>query len=310
MDRGDDAVPISELLDERRHLLDVAYWMLGNSVEAESVIDATYRRWYALSDPARARITTPRSWLAKVAGSICLARLALPDRNPTRTGQDHPTRTPPPAAETPGTLEQQISGVLLDALDALSPAERAAFVLNDVFGMAPGAVADIVRQSEPECAELADRARRSLRARRARPTPPQQHDALARALHQACTTQDEALLASLLAPDATAFFDGGGKVRALVKPVHGNTHVARSLLTLLTRHPRTALDTHSVNGRTGLLVRYDHQVVAIISLDIAGPHIVQVWIILNPDKLRAWNRPSAPPGPPRPHSNSPGQPGD
>ncbi|RZB15689.1 RNA polymerase subunit sigma [Streptomyces sp. F001] len=310
MDRGDDAVPLAELLDERRHLLDVAYWMLGNRVEAESVIDATYRHWYALSDPVRARITTPRSWLAKVAGSICLARLALPDRTTSRTGQDHTTHAAPPAAETPGTLEQQISGVLLDALDALPPAERAAFVLNDVFGMAPGAVTDIVRQSEPEGAEPADRARHSLRARRALPTPPQQHDALARALRQACTTQDEALLASLLAPDATAFFDGGGKVRALVKPVHGNVHVARSLLTLLTCHPRTALDTHSVNGRTGLLVRYDHQVVAIISLDIAGLHIVRVWIILNPDKLRTWNQSSAPPDPPRPHNNLPGQPED
>ncbi|MFG3142832.1 RNA polymerase subunit sigma, partial [Streptomyces sp. NPDC048211] len=68
----------------------------------------------------------------------------------------------------------------------------------------------------------------------------------------------------------------------------------RSLLTLLARHPRTTLRTHSVNGRTGLVVRYDEQVVAVISLDIAGHLVVQVWVILNPDKLRSWNRPAAP----------------
>ncbi|MFF7160769.1 RNA polymerase subunit sigma [Streptomyces sp. NPDC008086] len=293
MDAGDDAVPIAELLDERRHLLDVASWMLGSSRAAESVIDETYRRWYGLSDPARARITAPRAWLAQVTGRICLARLALPERGEPsaeegRSGEVAPADV---AAERQRMLEEEISKVLLDALDTLSPAERVAFVLNDVFGMVPGAVAGIVGRSEPECEELADRARRSLRARRTRPTPPQQHDAVARAVGHACAAEDADRLASLLAPDATAFFDGGGKVRALVKPVHGNTQVAHALLTLLARHPRTTLHTRSVNGRTGLVVRYDDQVAAVISLDIAGPQVVQVWVILNPDKLRTWNRP-------------------
>ncbi|MEV6655164.1 RNA polymerase subunit sigma [Streptomyces sp. NPDC051219] len=282
MEPTDDGVPIAELLDERRHLLDVAYWMLGASSEAEGVIDETYRRWYGLSDPVRAQIAAPRSWLAKVAGGICLARLALPGRGEARAGE-----------EPYNTLEEEISEVLLSALDSLSPADRAALVLNDVFGVAPGAVAGIVGQPEPEYTELADRARRSLRARRWRPTTPQQHDAVARAVRQACVTEDAVLLASLLAPDATAFYDGGGKVRALVKPVHGNKQVARSLLTLLARRQRTTLHTRSVNGRTGLVVCYDHQVAAVIGLDTAAHHVMQVWVILNPDKLRTWNQPSA-----------------
>ncbi len=77
MDHADIA-PIAELLEERRHLLDVAYWMLGSPSEAESVVDETYRRWYLLSDAARKGITAPRSWLAKTAGGICLNRLVLP----------------------------------------------------------------------------------------------------------------------------------------------------------------------------------------------------------------------------------------
>ncbi|WP_329333576.1 RNA polymerase subunit sigma [Streptomyces sp. NBC_01352] len=282
-------VPIAELLDERRHLLDVAYWMLGSGREAEGVVAETYRRWYELSDAVRARISVPRSWLAKVAGGICLDRLALPGRweGDGRTGGQSVAGVVGPG----GVLEGDTGAVWLEVLDSLSPAERAAFVLDDVFGMASGAVAGVVGQSEAEAAELAERARSSLRARRSLPAAQWRHDAMVRAVREACATQDAALLASLLAPDATAFFDGGGKVRALIRPVHGGEQVAHSLLTLLARHPRTTLHTHSVNGRTGLVVRYDGQVVAVISLDIAGHHAVQVWVTLNPDKLRPWNQP-------------------
>lgn len=126
-----DAVPIAELLDERRYLLDVAYWMLGSPGAAESVVDETYRRWYALSDAEHSRITAPRSWLAKTAGGICLGRLSLPGRG-TATEADAPRAQ----ADKEG-LEEEVGQVLLHALDLLSPAERAAFVLNDVFGLAP-----------------------------------------------------------------------------------------------------------------------------------------------------------------------------
>jgi RNA polymerase sigma-70 factor, ECF subfamily len=269
-----DGVPIAELLDERRHLLDVAHWMLGSPGEAESVVDETYRRWYGLPDAAREQITAPRPWLAKTAGGICLDRLMLPGRT----------------AAGPGTLEEEVGRALLDALDFLTPAERATFVLNDVFGMAPRTVADIVGRTEPECADLADRARDRLRTQRSRPTSPEEQDALARAVLRACVDEDAERLASLLCPDVTAFFDGGGKVRALTRPVHGSRQVALSLLTLLARCPRTTVTTHSVNGRTGLIARYDQQVAAVISLDIADRRVTQVWAVLNPDKLHSWNR--------------------
>ncbi|MGW0946208.1 sigma factor-like helix-turn-helix DNA-binding protein [Streptomyces sp. NPDC002623] len=276
-----DAVPIGELLDERRFLLDVAFWMLGSAGAAESVVEEAYRRWYGLSDTARAGIAAPRSWLAKTAGGICLSRLPLPG-----------LAVDPPDERAEREVEgEEVSRVLLDALDSLSPAERAAFVLNDVFGMTPRTVADIVGRTEPECAALADRARDSVRLHRSHPTSPEEHDALAHAVRRACVTQDAELLVSLLCPDATAFFDGGGKVRALARPVHGSRPVARSLLTLLAHRPRTTLATHSVNGRTGLVTRYDDQVAAVITLDVADHHVTQVWAVLNPDKLHLWNQP-------------------
>ncbi|MFD7677403.1 sigma factor-like helix-turn-helix DNA-binding protein [Streptomyces sp. NPDC060187] len=283
-----NTVPIADLVDERRHLLDVTYWMLGSAGQAEKAVDETYRRWYNLTERVRLQISDPRSWLAKTAGGICLEQLAQPDR--IGTGVLGRRRCPPNNREVEAALEDEVSRVLLTALDSLSPAERAAFVLNDVFGMPPRTVAGIVGRSEPECAELADRARDCLRVHRSRRTTPEQHDATVQALLRALTAEEQDVVTALLCPDVTAFFDGGGKVRALAKPVHGNRRVADSLLTLLGGRPRTSITTHSVNGRTGLVVRYDQQVAAVISLDIADNHVAQVWVVLNPDKLHMWNQ--------------------
>lgn len=235
MNDAGDSVSIADLLDERRHLLDVAHGMLGSRCEAEDVIAETYRRWYELSSATRARITTPRAWLEEVVVSICCqARPNAPD---------------------------------------------SMFTAVDIAG-----------RTGPEYAEPADRALHSLRAMHSRPTTPQQRDAVVLTVRQACATEDAPLLASLLAPDATAFYDGGGKVRAPTGPVHGNLQVARSLLALVALRPRITLHTHSVNGRTGIVVRYDRRVAVVISLDIDSRHVVQVWVTLNPDKLLSWNR--------------------
>lgn len=131
----------------------------------------------------------------------------------------------------------------------------------------------------------------SARTRHTRPTT-QQHAALSGALRDACMAQATEALAALLAPDVSVFFDGGGKVRTLAHPVHGSRRGARSLSILLAPQRRTVLDTRPVNGRTGLVVRYDRQTAAVLTLDVAGSHVIQVWGTLNPDKLRSWNRPA------------------
>ncbi|WP_268219159.1 RNA polymerase subunit sigma [Streptomyces sp. EMB24] len=123
----------------------------------------------------------------------------------------------------------------------------------------------------------------------AEPTTLRQHDAVVHAVRRALLAADVDLLLPLLAPDAAAFFDGGGKIRTLVAPVHGRDRVARGLLRLLDRGPHTTLAAHSVNGRTGLVVRHDRRVVAVLSLDVSGTEAVQVWVVVNPDKLRPWN---------------------
>ncbi|MGX1267950.1 RNA polymerase subunit sigma [Streptomyces phaeoluteigriseus] len=290
MGQTGDTAPIAELLDERQHLLDVARWMLGNETAAEDAVTETYRRWYTLTDNQRAGITDTRVWLTRNTGTICLARLSVPERRlPNSGGKSTETTTSFDRA-----LVEEIGDVMLNALAALSPAERAAFVLNDVFAMPPETVADIVGQSPHHCAELADRARRSLRTSRAHPTTPQQHDKIVRGVRQACVMTDAPHLVSLLSPHAAAFFDGGGKIRALTRPVHGDQHVARVLLTLFAPRPDTTLHLNSANGRTAIVVRHNDQVAGVISFDIADHHVTHVWAVLNPDKLRSWNHPHRP----------------
>jgi RNA polymerase sigma-70 factor (ECF subfamily) len=289
-----DTMPIGELLDERRHLLDVAHWMLGSDIVAEHVTDEAYREWYALSEDQRDRIGAPRAWLTRIVGSISLARLALSDRD--RGAQD-PAGVGSRGAADPA-LEDDLGALWAGALDALTPTERAAVVLNDAFGSAAGdpvSTAGTAGRDRlgPVDTELLDRAQHSLRARAACPTPPRVEDELVDAVRQACADEDADRLATLLAPDAVAYYDGGGKVRALTRPVVGGPRVARSLLTLLARQPRTTLHARPVNGRTGLVARYDGQVAAVVCLDLAGSRVVQVWVVLNPDKLRYWNRPRA-----------------
>jgi RNA polymerase sigma-70 factor (ECF subfamily) len=236
-----DAVPIADLLDERRYLLDVAYCMLGSAGEAERVVDEVYRRWYGLSDEARRQIVRPRSWLAQTAGRSCLSRLAG-----TGQGEGGP----------------------------------------DQGGSGPGQ--ECARNPEPASAGIDAALGRALL------TAPREQDAVVRAVGRACLEGDGELLASLLCAQATAFVDGGGKIRAPDRPVHGSRQVARTLLTLLARRPRTTLSAQSVNGRTGLVLRYERRVAGVICLDVADHRVAHVWMILNPDKLRSWNKPPGP----------------
>ncbi|WP_031517399.1 sigma factor [Streptomyces sp. NRRL F-5123] len=255
MGQTGDTVSIAELLDERRHLLDVAHWMLGPGPEAEDAVAETYRRWYGLTDACRAAIVEPRIWLTRTTGTICSARLSP-----------------------------------LAPLLAHADAERAAVALSTPLRT----VADLGGRTSPPCAELADHARRSLRSSRTRPTTMREHDAIVRAVRQACSMTDVTLLASLLAPDATAFFDGGGKVRALTRPIHGSQDIARTLLALIGSHPHTTLRLRSANGRTAIVVHHDDEATAVISFDATDHRVTHVWAVLNPDKLRSWNRPRTP----------------
>lgn len=116
------------------------------------------------------------------------------------------------------------------------------------------------------------------------------HDQVARRFAAACDTGDAAALKAVLAAGATVVSDGGGKLRAAVRPAYGADVVARFVAALLTGQPGTVLTVESVNGRSGLVWRRAGQAVAVASLSVAEAEVTAVWIVLNPDKLQRWHR--------------------
>jgi RNA polymerase sigma-70 factor (ECF subfamily) len=294
---------LGELLDERKHLMNLAFRMLGSWNDAEDVVQQTYVRWFQLTDDERDAIERPRAWLTTVASRICLnildsARVRreryvgewLPEPLPTRS-------TAAPTGSTPAadpldriTLDDSVSMALLVVLESLTPAERVAFVLHEVFGVPFAEIADIVGRSPEATRQLASSARRHIRDLRARPTDASEHARVVTAFRLACESGDLGALVAVLDPDVTSVSDGGGKVRAALRPVVGADNVARFILGVMRKGPDLTIDEELVNGEPGFVVRAGDQVVGTVSLGVADGRIHDIWMVLNPDKLAAWNR--------------------
>ncbi|MCA2219715.1 sigma factor [Nonomuraea aurantiaca] len=148
----------------------------------------------------------------------------------------------------------------------------------------PEPAAGPARRPEPATGRVPQQAR-SDRAMLAR------HDRVARRFAAACDVGDAAALQAVLAADAMVVSDGGGKLRAAVRPTYGAAAVARFVTALLTGQPGTEVAVEPVNGRTGLVLRRAGRAVAVAGVSVAGAEVTAVWIVLNPDKLQRWHRP-------------------
>ena len=172
---------LSAILSERRQLINLGYRLLGSLTEAEDVVQETYARWYAMPASEQEVIESPGAWLTKVAGRICLNVLGSARvRRETYVGDWIPEPLPEPAEWIAGrrgiagidpadqvTLDESVTMAFLVVLDALTPAERVAFVLHDVFRYPFGEVAEIVGRTPAACRQLASSARRRIRASQA-----------------------------------------------------------------------------------------------------------------------------------------------
>lgn len=282
------------IMGERRGLTNLAYRMLGSLAEAEDVVQETYARWYALSPRQREAVEVPGAWLTRVAGRICLdvlrsARVRreryvgewLPEPLPDRT------EWPLPDASDPAdriTLDESVGMAFLVVLEAMTPAERVAFVLHDVFRYPFGEVAEIVGRSPAACRKLASSARRRVDAARVDAVPAARDAVVVRAFKRAWEAKDIGTLITLPAPDVTATGDGGGLVGAAPRPVEGAEPVAR----FFAERSGMVLAEHTVNGRPGLVARVDGALVSVMAFEVADGRIRRIWAVLNPDKLRAW----------------------
>jgi RNA polymerase sigma factor (sigma-70 family) len=293
---------LSTITAERRRLINLAYRLLGSLAEAEDAVQETYARWYALSQPQREAIESPGAWLTTVASRICLDLLrSARVRREHYVGEWIPEPLPGPAGWINGpsggstvdpadrvTLDESVSMAFLVVLESMTPAERVAFILHDVFRYSFAEVAAIVGRTPTACRQLASTARRRINASQAPATPTARQADIVRDFKQAWEAKDIRALIGLLDPDATATGDGGGLVSASLRPVEGGEQIARYCIDIADRAPNLTLLERTVNGRPGLVAQLDGVTTAVIALDVAGDRIKHIWAVLNPEKLRSW----------------------
>jgi RNA polymerase sigma-70 factor (ECF subfamily) len=283
---------------ERPKLLGLAYRMLGIVADAEDAVQETYVRWYRLSADERAAIDNPAAWLTRVASRVCLDILGSARvRRERYVGEWLPEPVPGdsalvgPAPVDPldrVALDDSVSSALLVVLESLTPAERVAFVLHDVFGVPFGEIAETVGRTPDAARQLASQARRRVRERRAGAASRAQHDAVARAFASATMTGDFDALVALLDPDVVLRSDGGGKVTAARRPVEGAERVARFLLGLPRLRPDAELVPVETGDGLGFLATIGGRTDTVVSIIVAGDRITDLHLVRNPDKLTLW----------------------
>ncbi|GAA3055410.1 RNA polymerase sigma factor SigJ [Pseudonocardia yunnanensis] len=288
----------AEVIGERRHLLSLAFRMLGTVAEAEDAVQETYIRWYRMSQTQRDAVEVPRAWLTRVASRVCLDVLGsarvrreryvgpwLPEPVPSLAFTDPTLDDPADRA----TLDDSISTALLVVLESMTPAERVAFVLHDVFAMPFGEIAEVVGRTTAACRQLAASARRRVHGARSGRVPRAAHDAAVRAFAAAARAGDLTGLVTALDPDVVLRSDGGGLVRAALHPVRGSDKVARFLLGALRKNPATdVLELETPDG-LGFALWVEGRVVGVVTLEVAMDRVTDVRMVLNPEKLTLWN---------------------
>ncbi|WP_328913003.1 MULTISPECIES: RNA polymerase sigma factor SigJ [unclassified Streptomyces] len=294
---------LDAIMSERRQLINVAYRLLGSLAEAEDAVQETYARWYAMSPRQRDAIASPGAWLTTVASRICLNLLgSARARRETYVGEwipePLPERTewidgrPGGATADPAdrvTLDESVNLAFLVVLESMTPAERVAFILHDVFCHSFAEVAEIVGRTPAACRQLASSARRRIRASRPSSTPAAQRAGIVRDFKQAWEAKDIDALIGLLDPDATATADGGGLATTFLHPIEGGERIAHAWIEIARRKPvdMTFLE-RTVNGQPGLVAQQDGVTVTVFAFDIAAPRITHIWVIRNPQKLHPW----------------------
>jgi RNA polymerase sigma-70 factor (ECF subfamily) len=291
---------LSVIMSERRQLISLTYRLLGSLAEAEDAVQETYARWYAMSPQEQDAIESPGAWLRTAASRICLNVLGsarsrretyvgqwlpepLPERTEWLTGRSGGT-TIDPADRV--ALDESVSMAFLVVLESMTPAERVAFILHDVFRYPFAEVAEIVGRTPAACRQLASSARRRIRASRAPAAPTAQQADIVRSFKQAWEAKDIDALISLLDPGATVVADGGGLAGA--QPIEGREQIARACVDLTDRAPGLTILERTVNGQPGLITQRDGVTAAVLAFDVAGDRIKHIWAVLNPQKLRPW----------------------
>jgi RNA polymerase sigma factor (sigma-70 family) len=293
---------LSAITSERHALTNLAYRMLGSLAEAEDAVQEAYARWYAMTWQQQQAIESPGAWLTKVTGRVCLDLLGsarvrreryvgewLPEPLPDHAEwiSEQPEAQGDPADRV--TLDESVSMAFLVVLESMTPAERVAFVLHDVFGYPFADVAEIVGRTPAACRKLASSARHRIHAART-PAGPRAHQAgIVRDFKQAWEAKDIDALIRLLDPDAIMTADSGGLAPAALRPVQGREKVARYALGIADKVAGMTILERNVNGQPGLVVQQAGATVTVVAFAVTGNRINHIWTVRNPEKLRSWS---------------------
>ncbi|MGI5171156.1 RNA polymerase sigma factor SigJ [Spirillospora sp. CA-253888] len=294
---GTAATGIDGIAGERSQLINVAYRLLGSLAEAEDAVQDAYARWYALPRRRQEEIVSPGAWLTTVTGRICLDMLGsararreryvgewLPDPLPDRNEWDRGQGTDPADQMV---LDESVTMAFLVVLESMTPAERVAFVLHDVFRYPFAEISEILGRTPAACKQLAASARRRVGAARAPVTASGQAEAV-RHVKKAWQTKNIKALVGLLDPAAVMTADGGGTVGAALRPIEGGARIAQYMVALADKVPELEILERSVNGAPGLVARHGGVVLTVAAFDVADGRVTRIWAVRNPEKLRAW----------------------
>jgi RNA polymerase sigma factor (sigma-70 family) len=293
---------LRSVIGERKQLTNLTYRLLSSLQEAEDVVQETYARWYTMSPEQQDAIESLGGWLTTVASRICLdvlgsARIRreryvgewipepLPGSASSSLGPRDPT-TGDPADRV--TLDESVNMAFLVVLESMTPAERVAFILHDVFRYPFADIATIVGRTPAACRQLASSGRRRMSDARSPGLTPSEHADIVRTFKHAWEAKDILALIDLLDPDATAVADGGGRATAELHPVRGAQQIARLCVDLAARAPEITLVERIVNGEPGLVGRHGARIVTVYAFAIGIDRITHIWAMRNPDKLAYW----------------------
>jgi RNA polymerase sigma-70 factor, ECF subfamily len=280
---------IDPLREHRKRLFGLAYRMLGSRVEAEDVLQDAWLRIAAIDD-----MREPGPYLTTVVTRLCLDRLrAARARREVYVGPWLPEplvseeELPPDAAIE---LADDISFALLLALERLTPFERAAFLLHDVFDASFAEVSSVLGKSEMACRQLASRARKAVRSERKAPAASREdHQRLFTSFFQAIASGDVDGLKAVLHEDVVMLTDGGGVKIAALNPIRGRDKVARFFIKIAAKSAAQWNDFTSrsatINGLPALLVYFDGELDQVQSIAVDDGKITAIYTVRNPEKL-------------------------
>jgi len=274
-----------EPFEEHRGLLfTVAYEMLGSVADAEDVLQDSWLRWDAVD---KNEVRDPRAYLVRVVTRQALNRLrAVKRQRETYVGP----WLPEPIATTRDVAEDieladSVSVAMLVVLETLRPLERAVFVLREVFGFEYDEIATATGRTPEAVRQLASRARKHVEARRPRVAVEPDATEVAERFLSAAATGDVQQLMDIMSPDVVLVTDGGGKMQAAMRPIHGSENVARWFVAVTSKVESFTVEWTTANGRPGVLLLVDGQLDTFATFVVEQGRVQSVYLVRNPDKL-------------------------